>query len=61
VGAEIQAGKARLRVLEVGKNPSVPHTYSFQGYSLLREEGVFCTVARSGRVKVGDAITVVRD
>ena len=61
VGAEIQVGAARLRVLGVGKDPSAPHTYSFQGYSLLREEGVFCTVVRSGRVKVGDAITVVQD
>lgn len=61
VGAEIQVGAARLRVLDVGKDPSAPHTYSFQGYSLLREEGVFCKVTRSGRVNVGDAITVVRD
>jgi len=61
VGTKIQAGGARLKVLGIGKDPSAPHTYSFQGYSLLREEGIFCKVTRSGWVQVGDVVKIVRD
>ena len=61
IGTEIQVGGARLKVIGVGKDPSAPHTYSFHGYSLLREEGIFCKVTKSGRVKVGDAVKIVRD
>ena len=61
VGTEIQVGGARLKVIGVGKDPSAPHTYSFQGYSLLREEGIFCKVTKSGQVKVGDVVKIVRD
>jgi len=60
-GTKIQAGGARLKVLGIGKDPSAPHTYSFQGYSLLREEGIFCKVTRSGWVQVGDVVKIVRD
>lgn len=61
IGAEIQVGKATLKVIAIGKEPSAPHTYSFRGYSLLREEGIFCTVTKSGRVEVGDVVTIVTD
>ena len=61
VGTEIQVGGARLKVIGVGKDPPAPHTYSFQGYSLLREEGIFCKVTRGGRVKVSDVVKVVLD
>jgi MOSC domain-containing protein YiiM len=61
VGTEIQIGGARLKVIGVGKDPSAPHTYSFQGYSLLREEGIFCKVTRSGRARVGDVVKITRD
>jgi MOSC domain-containing protein YiiM len=60
VGTEIQVGGARVKVLAVGKDPSAPHTYSFEGYSLLREEGVFCKVTESGWVQVGDVVEIVR-
>jgi len=61
VGTEIQVGGARLEVVGIGKDPLAPHTYSFQGYSLLREEGVFCKVTKSGRVQVGDVIKIVEN
>jgi MOSC domain-containing protein YiiM len=61
VGTEIQVGGARLEVVGIGKDPLAPHTYSFQGYSLLREEGVFCKVTKSGRVQIGDVVKIVRD
>ena len=61
VGAEIQVGGTRLKVIGIGKDPSAPHTYSFQGYSLLREEGIFCKVTKSGRVQIGDVVKIVRD
>jgi MOSC domain-containing protein YiiM len=60
VGTEIQVGGARVKVVAIGKDPSAPHTYSFKGYSLLREEGVFCKVTRSGQVQVGDVVEIVR-
>ena len=61
VGTEIQVGGARLKVIGVGKDPSAPHTYSFQGYSLLREEGIFCKITRSGWARVGDVVKITRD
>jgi MOSC domain-containing protein YiiM len=60
IGTEIQLGSALLKVIGIGKDPSAPHTYSFQGYSLLREEGIFCKVAKSGWVQVGDEVRIVR-
>ena len=60
IGTEIQVGRAGLKVIGIGKDPSAPHTYSFQGYSLLREEGIFCKVTKSGWVKVGDVIKILR-
>ena len=60
IGTEIQVGRAALKVIGIGKDPSAPHTYSFQGYSLLREEGIFCKVTKSGWVKVGDVIKILR-
>ena len=61
IGTEIQLGEAGLKVIGIGKDPSAPHTYSFQGFSLLREEGVFCKVAKSGWVQVVDLVRIVKD
>ena len=61
IGTEIQVGSALLKVIGIGKDPSAPHTYSFQGYSLLREEGIFCKVTKSGWVQVGDEVKIVRE
>jgi hypothetical protein len=44
-----------------GKAPSQPHTYNFQGYSILPTEGVFCKVLKGGKVLIGDSIRVLTD
>jgi MOSC domain-containing protein YiiM len=61
VGSQLQVGKAKLTVVQIGKDPSQPHTYSYQGCSLLPAEGVFCKVIESGEVKAGDFIKLIDD
>ncbi len=60
IGTEIKVGAAVLKVIGIGKDSSAPHTYTFQGYSLLREEGIFCKVTKSGWVHVDDDVKIVR-
>jgi len=60
IGSKLQVGEAKLMVIQIGKDPSQPHTYSYQGYSILPKEGIFCKVIESGEIKVGDSITVTR-
>jgi MOSC domain-containing protein YiiM len=59
IGSKLQVGEATLVVIQIGKDPSQPHTYSYQGYSILPKEGVFCKVIESGEVKIGDSIRMV--
>jgi MOSC domain-containing protein YiiM len=47
-------------VIQIGKDPSQPHTYNYQGYSILPTEGMFCKVIESGEVKVGDSIGTIK-
>jgi MOSC domain-containing protein YiiM len=60
IGSKLQVGEAKLMVSQIGKDPSQPHTYNYQGYSILPKEGVFCKVIESGEVKVGDSIRVTK-
>jgi len=60
LGSKLQAGEAKLEVMQIGKDPSQAHTYNYQGYSILPKEGIFCKVIESGEIKVGDSITVTR-
>jgi len=60
LGSKLQAGEAKLEVMQIGKDPSQAHTYNYQGHSILPKEGVFCKVIESGEIKVGDSITVTR-
>ena len=60
LGSKLQAGEAKLEVMQIGKDPSQAHTYNYQGHSILPKEGVFCKVIESGEIKVGDSITVIR-
>ncbi len=59
VGSKLEVGEAKLLVIQIGKDPSEPHTYSYQGYSILPHEGVFCKVMESGKVAVGDFIAPI--
>jgi MOSC domain-containing protein YiiM len=60
IGSQLRVGPAKLEVIQIGKDPSLPHTYNFQGSTLLPEEGIFCKVIESGKVKVGDRIEVLK-
>ncbi len=55
-GSIIQVGKARLMIIQLGKELSQSHTYNYKGYSLLPTKGVFCKVLESGEVEIGDLI-----
>jgi MOSC domain-containing protein YiiM len=60
IGSKLQVGEAKLVVTQMGKDSSQPHTYSYQGYSILPKEGVFCKVIESGEVKIGDSIRMIK-
>lgn len=60
IGSQLQIGKAKLMVIQIGKDPSQAHTYNYQGYSILPKEGVFCKVIESGEVKIGDSIRMIK-
>ena len=61
IGSKLQIGDAKLKVIQIGKDPSQPHTYIYQGYSVLPKEGIFCKVIESGDVKIGDPIKLIID
>jgi MOSC domain-containing protein YiiM len=60
IGSKLQIGEAKLLVIQIGKDPSQPHTYNYQGYSILPREGLFCKVIESGEVKIGDSIRMIK-
>jgi MOSC domain-containing protein YiiM len=60
IGSKLQVGEAKLMVIQIGKDPSQPHTYDYQGYSILPKDGVFCKVIESGEVEVGDSIRMIK-
>ena len=60
IGTHLKVGEARLMVIQIGKDPSQPHTYSYQGHSILPKEGVFCKVVESGEVRIGDPIRMIK-
>ena len=59
IGSKLQIGDAKLEVIQIGKDPSGPHTYHYQGYSLLLTKGIFCKVIESGEVKIGGPIRIM--
>jgi len=61
IGSQLKVGKAKLMLIQIGKDPSQAHTYHYQGYSILPKEGVFCKVMESDKVKIGDFVEVVKD
>jgi MOSC domain-containing protein YiiM len=61
IGSTLQIGEAKLRVIQIGKDPSQAHTYNYQGHSILPKEGVFCKVIESGEVKMGGPIRWITD
>ncbi len=61
IGSQLQIGDAKLEVIQIGKDPSEPHTYNYKGYSLLPKEGIFSKIVQSGEIKVGDIIRLIKD
>ncbi len=57
-GTVLQAGEITLEVTGIGKAPHEHHTYSYKGFSLLADKGIFCRVINSGEVKENDAISI---
>jgi len=55
-GARLSLGEAEIELIAIGKDPSLAHTYSFKGHSLLPSRGAFARVVRGGRVTRGDLI-----
>ncbi|MDI7260536.1 MAG: MOSC domain-containing protein [Thermodesulfobacteriota bacterium] len=60
IGSTLQIGEAKLMVIQIGKDPSEPHTYNYKGQSLLPKEGVFCKVVEKGEVEIGDFIGLIK-
>lgn len=47
-----------LEVVEKGKRPDEPHSYSYRGWCLLPKVGYFLRIAQGGKAKSGDAVTL---
>lgn len=60
-GTLIKAGEAVIEITAIGKDAAEKHTYSYQGFSLLAEQGLFGRVLKGGRVKAGDPVEVLED
>jgi len=61
IGSTLQVGEAKLMVIQIGKDPSQPHTYNYLGFSILPKEGVFCKVIEGGEIRVGDSIKILKN
>ena len=61
IGSQLQIGEVKLTMIQIGKDPSQAHTYTYQEYSILPKEGVFCKVMESGEIKLGDIIRLSED
>ncbi len=55
-GKYLKAGEAVLQITQIGKDPSLPHSYNYCGFSLLPRFGIFSKVIQSGAVKTGDDV-----
>jgi len=60
-GSILQIGKAKIKIIQIGKDLSQSHTYNYKGYSLLPTKGVFCKIIESGEVNIGDPVTPIND
>ncbi len=59
-GARLAVGPAAvLEVVEKGKKPGEPHTYSYKGWCLLPTAGFFLRVIEEGCVSKGDGIELL--
>lgn len=55
-GTLLKAGEAVIEITAIGKDAAERHTYSYEGFSLLADQGLFGRVIKGGRIKVGDFV-----
>jgi MOSC domain-containing protein YiiM len=55
-GKSLKAGEAVFQITQIGKDPALPHSYNYCGFSLLPRFGIFARVVESGAVKTGDEV-----
>lgn len=60
-GTVLKVGEAVVEITAIGKEDTVEHTYSFEGYSLLAEKGLFGRVLESGSARIGDAVVILKN
>ena len=58
-GQYLQAGEAVLQITHIGKDPAIPHSYNYCGFSLLPRFGIFAKVIQSGTIRNGDTIAML--
>jgi MOSC domain-containing protein YiiM len=61
IGSDLRIGEATVTVIQIGKDPSQAHTYTYQGYSILPKEGVFCKIVEGGKIKIGNNINLTEE
>lgn len=59
LGTLLRAGEAVIEITAIGKDVNEQHTYSYEGFSLLAERGLFGRVIKGGWVKVNDPVEPV--
>lgn len=59
-GTVLKIGEAEVEITAIGKDNITPHTYSYRGFRLLAEQGRFGRIIKSGKVKTGDPVELVR-
>lgn len=59
-GTFLKIGEALIEVTAIGKEDPAKHTFSYRGFSLLAEQGRFGRVIKSGQVKTGDPVEIVK-
>jgi MOSC domain-containing protein YiiM len=60
-GRQVKVGPVILRVVRIGKEPGVSHSYNYLGYSLLPRFGIFAQVVACGFLKIGDEVEWLKD
>ena len=55
-GKCLQVGEAVLQITQIGKDPAIPHSYNYCGFSLLPRFGIFARVIQSGAAKPRDEV-----
>lgn len=58
-GTLLRVGEAVIRITGIGKSAAEGHHYSYEGFSLLADLGLFGQVVKEGRVEAGDSVELI--